>query len=98
VKIVVDTNIIFSGLLNTNSTIADILINSSSHFEFYSCNYMRKEIQRHRLKLKNRSGLNENQLADAEFTLFSRLKFVNEELIPKVVWEEALSFTEDVDI
>jgi len=47
VKIVVDTNIIFSALLNTNNTIGEILINSGNAFEFYSCNYMRYEIQKH---------------------------------------------------
>ena len=46
-KIVVDTNIIFSALLNSNSTIGDILFNSDKDFEFYSCAYMRFEIQKH---------------------------------------------------
>ena len=34
VKIVVDANIVFSGILNTNSKIADILMNSFSFFDF----------------------------------------------------------------
>ncbi len=45
-KIVVDTNIIFSALLNTNSTIGDLLFNSDKHFDFYSCSYMRYEIKK----------------------------------------------------
>jgi predicted nucleic acid-binding protein len=51
-KIVVDTNIIFSALLNSNSSIGDLLFNSGKHFEFYSCNYMRYEIQKHWERLK----------------------------------------------
>ncbi len=46
-KIVVDTNIIFSTLLNSNTKIGDLLFNSDKHFEFYSCSYMRFEIQKH---------------------------------------------------
>lgn len=45
-KIVVDTNIIFSTLLNSSSNIGDLLFNSDKHFEFYSCSYMRYEIQK----------------------------------------------------
>ena len=97
-KIIVDTNIIFSGLLNTNSTIAEILINSKKSFEFYSCTYMRYEIQKHWEKLKRISKLSDQQLTDAQFYLFSRLKFVNEDLIPEDIWKKALLITQDVDI
>ena len=84
-KIVVDTNIIFSGLLNTNSTIGELLINSENSFEFYSCSYMRYEIQKHWEKLKKISKLTDQQLTDAQFHLFSRLKFINEDLIPETI-------------
>jgi predicted nucleic acid-binding protein len=98
VKIIVDTNIIFSGLLNTNSAIGEIIINSGSAFEFYSCNYMRYEIQKHWEKLKRISKLSDQELTDAQFHLFKRLKFANEELIPVKIWEKALALTRDVDI
>jgi predicted nucleic acid-binding protein len=98
VKVVVDTNIIFSGLLNTNSTIGELLINSKSSFEFYSCSYMRYEIQKHWEKIKKISKLSDQQLNDACFNLFSRLKFVNEELIPGAIWEKALKLTNDIDV
>ena len=97
-KIIVDTNIIFSGLLNSNSNIAEILINSKKSFEFYSCNYMRYEIQKHWEKLKRISKLSDQQLTDAQFYLFSRLKFVNEDLIPEDIWKKALQITQDVDV
>ena len=56
-KIVVDTNIIFSSLLNSDGVIGDLIFNSSKHFEFYSCSYMRFEIQKHWGKLKKISKL-----------------------------------------
>lgn len=46
-KIVVDTNIIFSALLNSNGTIGDLIFNSDKTFELYSCSYMRYEILKH---------------------------------------------------
>lgn len=51
-KIVVDTNIIFSAILNSNSNIGNLLFNSDKHFEFFSCSYMRYEIHKHWNRLK----------------------------------------------
>ncbi len=42
-KIIVDTNIIFSCLLNSQGTIGDIIFNSDNVFDFYSNQYMRFE-------------------------------------------------------
>ena len=61
-KIIVDTNIIFSSLLNSNGTIGDLLFNSDKYFEFYSCIYMRYEIHKHWERLKKISKLSDRQL------------------------------------
>jgi predicted nucleic acid-binding protein len=50
-KIVVDTNIVFSGILNSTSKIGKLLINSRQHFQFYTCNYLRLELLKHRRRL-----------------------------------------------
>jgi len=85
-KIVVDTNIIFSALPNSNSTIGDLLLNSDKHFEFNSCSYMRYEIQKHLLRLKKISKLSEEQLQISYAQVLSKLRFINEELIPVETW------------
>lgn len=46
-KIIVDTNIIFSCLLNSQGTIGDLVFNSDDVFECYSNEYMRLEIRKH---------------------------------------------------
>jgi predicted nucleic acid-binding protein len=51
-KIIVDTNIIFSCLLNSHGTIGDVIFNSEETFGFYSNEYMRFEIHKHWAKLK----------------------------------------------
>ncbi len=97
-KIVVDTNIIFSTLLNSNGTIGDILFNSGKHFEFYSCSYMRFEIQNHWQRLKNISKLSDEQLHISYAQVLSKLKFVNEEIIPVKTWLAAEEITTGIDI
>lgn len=97
-KIVVDTNIIFSTLLNSNNTIGDILFNSDKHFEFYSCSYMRYEIQKHWERLKKISKLSEEQLQVSYTRVLSKLKFINEEIIPVETWLASEEITKKIDI
>jgi predicted nucleic acid-binding protein len=86
VKIIVDINIIFSGLLNTSGTIGDLLFNSERVFEFYSCSYMQQEIDRHWGKSKHFSKLSDVELQESRFKIFSRMNFINEDLIPEETW------------
>lgn len=88
-KIVIDTNIIFSALLNSTGTIGDLIFNSGRNFEFYSCSYMRYEIDKHWDKLKSISKLTDSQLQVARFELFKKINFINEELIPEKQWLSA---------
>jgi predicted nucleic acid-binding protein len=97
-KIVVDTNIIFSALLNTNSTIGDLIFNSDKHFEFYSCSYMRYEIKKHWGKLKKISKLSDIQLQESYNLILSKINFINEEIIPKETWLIAEAITINIDI
>ena len=97
-KIVVDTNIIFSTLLNSNSTIGDLLFNSDKHFEFYSCSYMRYEIQNHWERLKKISKLSDEQLQVSYTQVLSKLKFINEEIIPVETWLASEEITKGIDI
>ena len=97
-KIIVDTNIIFSALLNTNGTIGDLIFNSDEIFEFYSCSYMRHEIEKHWKKLKSISKLSDTQLEESRFEIFAKINFINEELISPKTWHVAEEIIKEIDI
>lgn len=82
-KIVVDTNIVFSAILNSNSRIAKILLNSKTHFHFFTCNYLRVEIQRHRNRLLKLTKLTESNLSELEELVTRNITFIDERLIPQ---------------
>jgi predicted nucleic acid-binding protein len=98
VKIIVDTNIIFSGLLNTNGKIGDLLFNSDGIFEFYSCSYMLHEIEKHWQKLRRISGLSDAELEESRFKMLVKINFINEELIPEKTWLAAEEIVKDIDV
>jgi predicted nucleic acid-binding protein len=97
-KVIVDTNIIFSCLLNTQGKIGDLLFNSDEVFEFYSNDYMRLEIHKHWTKLKKISKLTDDELETAYEKLLSKLIFINEESIPSEIWEKAEQLVVDFDL
>ena len=82
-KIIIDTNIVFSAILNSNSKIGKILLNAKKYFKFYSCDYLRIEILRHRKKLMKLTKLTEVDLAELEELITHKITFINERLIPQ---------------
>lgn len=97
-KIIVDTNIIFSCLLNSQGTIGDLVFNSDAVFDFYSNEYMRFEMHKHWDRLLKISKLTNPQLQTAYDKLLAKITFINEELIPQKVWKRAETLVADIDI
>lgn len=98
-KVVVDTNIAFSAVLNTNSKIGDLLFNSGELFTFYSCDHLQVELYRHKPKmLKVAKKMSEAQIDVALLLVFSRITFINEHLIDELVWLAAEQIVQDIDI
>ena len=84
-KVIVDTNIVFSAILNSGSRIGKILLNSKGHFQFYSCNYLRVEINRHRNRLLKLTKLSGDELAELENLVTHNITFIDERLLPEAL-------------
>ena len=96
-KIVVDTNIIFSALLSPDGKISDLLINSHSTFEFFSPMYILDELEKHKLKLKKISGFDESEINFLQRQIFRKVDLIDLEIITETIWEKAVYLTYDVD-
>ncbi len=97
-KVIVDTNIIFSCLLNSQGTIGDLIFNSEAVFYFYSNEYMLYEIRKHWEKLKKISKLTDFELQTSYDKLLTKLTFINEQLIPENIWQTSESLVAGIDI
>lgn len=96
-KIIVDTNIVFSAILKTTNKFADLLLNSEDTFEFYAHNFIKEELIEHHEKLKAISKLNNEEIAGVKELIFNKIIFINEALIPEEIWIEAENLTSDID-
>ncbi len=97
-RVVVDTNIVFSAILSTETKIGDLLMNSTDVFDLYSGHYLQQEIHKHRNRLMKISNLTESEFEVSKNHIFSRLSFISEEQIPYAFWHEALPLVRDVDM
>jgi predicted nucleic acid-binding protein len=97
-RIVVDTNIVFSALLNTNSKFYRIILQPRSRFNFYATDYLNSEIEEHKDRILSITGYSEYELEKLIQLIMKKIRFINVELIPKETYLYALSLTEDVDI
>ena len=96
-KIIVDANIVFSAILNTNIRIAQILIYENPKFQFYSCDYLQTEILKHTEKLLKLTNLSLGELLELENFITHNITFINEHLLPEKLIEETQILLQNID-
>lgn len=96
-KIIVDTNIVFSALLNSESSIAQFLIYNHPRFQFYSCDYLQTEILKHRDKLLKLTKLSKSELLELERYVTNNIKFINHHLLPQQLIKETQIQLQNID-
>ncbi|WP_179020820.1 PIN domain-containing protein [Winogradskyella forsetii] len=96
-NIIVDTNIVFSGLLSPSGTISDLLLNSSNIFNFYAPSFLIEELENHQTKLLKLSGYSEKELNVLQLILLKKIDLIDLESIQQTTWTKAIELTKNVD-
>ena len=77
-KLVVDTNIVFSALIHQGNSMAEILLNPKNTFRFYAPSLLASELKRHEQKLAKLSSLPVRVLEEATEIILRRISPVFE--------------------
>lgn len=96
-RVIVDANIVFSGILNSNGKIGDLLINSQKTLEFIAPDFLRVEIKKHYSKLAKISRMTVEEIRESEFQVCKDIIFISEEQIKKSTWLSAHKLVSDID-
>lgn len=96
-RVIVDANIVFSGILNSNGKIGDILINHGKSLTMLAPEFLRTEIFRLYPKLSKISGMSLEQLRLTEMQICKEIKFISEEQISPRFWGVAEKLVNDID-
>jgi predicted nucleic acid-binding protein len=97
-KIIIDSNIVFSALLNVNSRIGQILINGIKFYHFYSPEYIRFEILEHREKIKLIAKLTDNEFLETYELIMRNITILNHTLLPIKNYKKAEELCKSIDI
>ena len=96
-RIVIDTNIVFSALISSNSIIPEIIIAPSGNFKLYTSEYLFDELEDHKIKLQKASKLTAKEIERANTKLFKYISVISLDIIPQEIWHEAEVLTFDID-
>ncbi len=94
-RVVVDTNIIFSASLSVNSKFRELLFNS--YYEFYAPATLLDEINRHIDKIFKYSKQSNYETLNFLNKVFDRIQFYKLELISNEIYAEAYKICKDYD-
>ena len=97
-KIIIDTNILFSALLNTDSRIGQILINGKRYYNFYAPEYIREEIIEHKDKIKTIAKLSDDDFIELYELILRNITILNHTLIPTNIYKKAENLCETIDM
>ena len=97
-RVVVDTNVIFSAILNTNGKLSRIILQPKSRINFYTTNLLYEELDRHKNKLISISKYYEDEFQRAYTIITQRIRTINFDLIPKKDFETAFNLVSTIDV
>lgn len=95
-KVVIDTNILFSALLVKESGLRDILL--EKNWEFYAPNYLFVELFRYKEKIQKYGKLSELEMYDYFQSITSNIQFVKPDVVSIENRQRAYDLCKYVDI
>ena len=96
-RIVVDTNIVFSSLLNADNDMGDVLLNYQNKFQFFAPQLVLDELLKYHTKLQKLSKLSALNLNEAQTRIFDIITLISLDLIENANWTKAYELTKNID-
>ncbi|MGS2762605.1 PIN domain-containing protein [Sinomicrobium sp. M5D2P9] len=96
-KLIVDSNIVFSAILNIHSHIGQILINGKTFYEFYAPKYTRTEIWEHQNKIKKISRLEDDQFIEVYELVMKNIIVLDHSIVPLENYKKAIDICKEID-
>lgn len=96
-KLIVDSNIIFSALLNVNSKIGQILLTGNDVYDFYAPRYLRDEIWKHKERIMKIGNLDDGEFIEVYELILKNITVLNHSLVPNAKYKKAFDFCYDID-
>jgi len=95
-KVIVDSNIIFSALLKKENKFRNKLLLDEKD-DFYTCHFLIIELFKYKNKIVELSKIEEEELLEVFYELLKNIKLYNESLIDKNKYKKSYDLCKDID-
>jgi len=97
VKLVVDTNIIFSAIISDKGKIGELLLNKPGDLKFFTPIFLLEELDNHIGRILSITGYSKTEYEQIKSLVTRNIEFVNATKISKKNWDTAYQLLKDVD-
>ena len=96
---VLDSNIIFSAILNRHSPIGKfIMVSNAINVKLYAPEYLSIEIERYVPKIMQISGMDEAELRRILWIVYEKIEFVSDQVIPFEYYAKSIPLVREADM
>ncbi|MEQ8530246.1 MAG: PIN domain-containing protein [Imperialibacter sp.] len=96
-KVIVDANIVFSAILNTNGKIGYLLLNSTSLIEYVAPEYMIYEVKKYFSKIEKNTNKPFDEIERIYASTIKNVQLISESEIPFQHWITAEEIVSGID-
>ena len=96
-KLVVDTNIVFSAMISPKGVAGELMLFTWPRLELFAPEDLRVELSKHRDKAVKASKLSVDEVVELEGIVLGRITVVPHAVVPTATWERAYDLVKDID-
>ena len=96
-RIVIDSNIVFSAILNLDGKIGQLLINGNKYFDFYTISLLRKEIFKYQGRIADLINSKPEKVDEIFRTVTNHIQFVDDTILTDGELKNAIELTKGID-
>jgi predicted nucleic acid-binding protein len=82
-RVLIDTNLLFSAIIKPDGKIAEIIMNSNFDLKIFGCYFSYIELFRHKDKLLKLLKLDETELLEIMYQVIKKIEFLMKKEYPK---------------
>lgn len=97
-RIIVDSNIVFSALLNTDSRIGQILLRGGGLYHFFAPEYLKTEILLHKAKIMSLGKLDMGNFIEIYELILRNITVLSFSIDPIEVYKKAEALCHEIDV
>jgi predicted nucleic acid-binding protein len=96
-KLVVDANIVISGMITAHGVVGELLLRTYPPLELHGPENLRIEVSKYREKIARAARLSVDEVAYLEEQVLAPVRIMPDLIVPPAIWERAFDLVRSID-